>query len=327
MPLSVQSPNLNKLRRLGRVLNISVQRSGGVKPALCKVLAILKRDGWKGLKRKLGKIFKGEQETLHERREKALVMINRNGLGLEIGPSYNPIASKKDGFNVHILDHASAEELRAKYIGHGVNVANIEEVDFVWRGEPLSELIDRRGCYDWIIASHVIEHSPDLISFLKECEELLKDDGVLSLIIPDKRYCFDYVHGPTSTGELLDAYDQKRKRPSPGKVFDHVAGATKRNGQITWDADTRGAIEFAHDFSEAIENWQQARTTDQYFDVHNWRFIPASFRAIFCDLQALGLIHFDIKLEFDTVGCEFFVTLQKTQSCQTLKRLFPVDSA
>ena len=325
MSPSVESSNSSKLHRLTEVLKISVGRSGGVKPAFRKALAILKREGWKGLQRMLRKLCKSEQQTLHERREKALVMIDRNGLGLEVGPSYNPVAPKKAGFNVHILDHASAEELRAKYAGHGVNVANIEEVDFVWRGEPVSQLIGRKECYDWIIASHVIEHRPDVISFLGECETLLKDDGILSLIIPDKRYCFDYLHGPTSTGELLDAYDQKRKRPSAGKVFDHVAGATKRNGQIAWDADTRGAIEFVHDFSDAIKHWQEARTTDGYFDIHNWRFTPASFRSIVYDLRALGLIHFDIKIEFETVGCEFFATLQKTQSDQMPRRLLPVD--
>jgi predicted SAM-dependent methyltransferase len=325
MFLSVESSNSNKLRRLMEALNISVRRSGGVKPALWKAWGILKREGWKGLERILRKPFKSEQQTLLERREKALVMINRHGLGLEVGPSYNPIASKKAGFNVHILDHASAEELRAKYEGHGVTVANIEEVDFVWRGEPVSQLIGGKECYDWIIASHVIEHRPDLISFLEECETLLKDDGILSLVIPDKRYCFDCLHGPTSTGELLDAYDQKRKRPSAGKVFDHFASATKRNGQIAWDADTRGTIEFVHDFSDAIKHWQQARTTNGYFDIHNWRFTPASFRAIVYDLRALGLIHFEIKVEFETVGCEFFATLQKTQSVQTPKRLFPAD--
>jgi predicted SAM-dependent methyltransferase len=275
----------------------------------------------------LRKLLKSEQQTLLERREKALVMINRHGLGLEVGPSYNPIASKKEGFHVHILDHASAEDLRAKYEGHGVNVANIEEVDFIWRGEPVSQLIGGKECYEWIIASHVIEHRPDLISFLGECEALLKANGVLSLIIPDKRYCFDYLHGPTSTGELLDACDQKRKRPSAGKVFDHFASATKRNGQIAWDADTRGPIEFVHDFSDAIKNWHQARTTDEYFDIHNWRFTPASFRAIVYDLRALGLIHFDIKVEFETVGCEFFVTLQKTQSCQAPGRRLPGENA
>jgi predicted SAM-dependent methyltransferase len=324
-PLKNALAVFNKFRRIREVLDIMARRSGGVRPALWKVLAILKRDGWRGLKRDVGKAFKAEQQPLLERREKALAMINRNGFGLEIGPSYNPIASKKEGFNVHILDHASAEELRAKYIGSGVNDANIEEVDFVWRGEPLSQLIGRKGYYDWIIASHVIEHRPDFISFLGDCERLLKDDGVLSLIIPDKRYCFDYLHGLTSTGELLDSYDQKRKRPSPGKVFDSFAGATKRNGQMTWDADTRGAIEYLYDFPEAVKYWQHARTSDEYLDVHNWRFTPASFRAIVCDIQALGLIHFDIKVEFDTVGCEFFVTLQKTQSCPTRKRLFPVD--
>jgi predicted SAM-dependent methyltransferase len=317
--------SLGRYRRLREMFITSLRHCGGLRPAFGKVVTILKREGWKGLNKKISKTLQGHQQSSIYRREKALAMVNRNGLGLEIGPSFNPIASKKEGFNVDILDHATARELRAKYVGHGVNVENIEEVDFVWHGEPLSELIGHERCYDWIIASHVIEHCPDLISFLSECERLLKDDGVLSLIIPDKRYCFDYVHAVTSTGELLDAFDQKRKLPSPGKVFDHVAGATKRNGQITWDADTQGTIEFAYDLSEAVKNWEQARTTDQYFDVHNWRFTPISFRAILYELQALELTHLDIKAEFDTVGCEFFVTLGKIQSCQSLKRVPPAD--
>src|SRR6476620_5084784 len=111
MSLSVESSNSNKLHRLTEILKISVQRSGGVKQAFRKALAILKREGWKVLQRVFKKQIKIEQETLHERREKALVMIDRNGLGLEVGPSYSPIAPKKAGFNVHILDHASAEEL------------------------------------------------------------------------------------------------------------------------------------------------------------------------------------------------------------------------
>jgi hypothetical protein len=292
--------------------------------ALKKALTIIRLEGWNGLSRMCKRIL---HRPLLSRSEKALIKVNRNGLGLEIGPSHNPIAPRKLGFNVHILDHMNAEDLCNKYSGQGVNLDNIEKVDFVWRGESLCELIGREKCYDWIIASHVIEHTPDLISFLADCEKLLKDDGVLSLIIPDKRYCFDYVHGSTSTGELLDAYDQKRRRPSPGKAFDHVAGATKRNGRIAWDAHTRGTIEYAHGFSEAINIWQQARTTDQYFDIHNWRFTPVAFRSTVYDLQALGLIHFDIKVEFDTVGSEFFVTLQKTPFCQTAKRLPPIERA
>ncbi len=301
--------------QIAEVVNLALMRCGGVKPALSKVLALFKRDGWRGLKRNWAYLHD------QQRREKALVLVNRQGLGLEIGPSHNPIASKKQGFNVHILDHASAEELRAKYTGHGVNLDNIEEVDFIWRGEPLGALIGRRHCYDWIIASHVIEHIPDLVSFFEECEWLLKEDGVLSLIIPDKRYCFDYVNGTTSTGELLDAFEQKRTRPSPGKVFDHYAGATKRNGHIAWDSQAEGPIEFVHQFAEAMEQWQRARTTDQYIDVHNWRFTPASFRVLLNDLRALKLVQFEIKAEFNTSGCEFFVTLGRSNTAPSSDRM------
>lgn len=267
----------------------------------------------------------GEQQSQLNRIDKALIMVDRKGLGLEIGPSHNPLTPKKEGFNVHILDHASAEELREKYKGHGVNLGNIEEVDFVWHGEPLHELVGREQCYDWIIASHVIEHTPDLITFLVECERLLKSDGVLSLIIPDKRYCFDYYNAPTSTGELLDAFEQKRKRPSPGKVFDHFVGATTRNGNIAWSAAHDGPIEFVHTFVEAQAHWGRARSTTDYIDVHNWRFTPASFRLLLNDLQVLGLTELGIKTEFDTVGCEFYVTLGKSKSVLAMNRLLALE--
>lgn len=259
--------------------------------------------------------------SLSNRIDKVLGMVNREGLGLEIGPSHNPIAPKKQGFNVHILDHANATQLREKYKEHGVNLENIEEVDFVWNGEPLYELIGSEECYDWIIASHVIEHTPDLISFLAECERLLKPDGVLSLVIPDKRYCFDYFNATTSTGEILDAFEQRRRRPSPGKVFDHFVGAAKLNGQIAWGPGIQGDIEFAHDFSVAQEHWRLARSTETYIDVHNWRFTPSSFRLLIGDLQSLGLTGFGIKVEFDTVGCEFYVTLHMTSATVALNRL------
>ena len=104
-----------------------------------------------------------------------------------------------------------------------------------WR--TLQELIRKESCYDWIIASHVIEHIPDLISYFQQCEALLKPDGILSLIIPDKRYCFDYFSPISTTGNLLDAYAEKRVRPSHGQVFDHFANASKRKGNIAWKLD------------------------------------------------------------------------------------------
>jgi predicted SAM-dependent methyltransferase len=249
------------------------------------------------------------------REEKVFHLLDKTGLGLEIGPSHNPIAPKKEGFNVHILDHATADQLRVKYKGHegyGVKLENIEEVDFVWHGEPFQELTGKTDCYDWIIASHVIEHVPDLISYLQQCEILLKSAGTLSLVIPDKRYCFDYFSSTSSTGNVLDAYAEKRVRPSHGQIFDHFANASKRNGNITWSSDVQGsADELMYAFAQAQALWAQSVSATDYIDAHCWRFTPASFRLMVSDLRGLGLINLEIKAEFDTTGCEFFVSLGK----------------
>lgn len=255
---------------------------------------------------------------ISSREQKVFHLLDKAGLGLEIGPSHNPVAPKKKGFNVHILDHASADELRAKYKGHekfGVKLENIEEVDFVWHGEPFPELIGKTGCYDWIIASHVIEHVPDLVSYLQQCEALLKSGGILSLVIPDRRYCFDYFSASSSTGQVLDAYAEKRTRPSHGQVFDHFANAAKRKGAIAWSPEALGpADELIHPFAQAKALWSRSLSSAEYIDTHCWRFTPASFRLLMSDLAGLGLIGLEIKAEFDTAGCEFHVSLGKADS-------------
>ncbi len=264
------------------------------------------------------------QSSVHTREEKIFSNLKKEGSGLEIGPSHNPIAPKKKGYNVHILDHAPAQELKAKFSGHGVNTDNIEEVDFVWNGEPLPEIVGNHNCYDWIIASHVIEHVPDFVSFLQQCSALLKDDGVLSLAIPDKRYCFDYFSSVSSTGDVLDAFFEKRKRPSTGQVFNHVANAARRSGQIAWAKDSNGgADQLIHSVTEAIAQYNLSRQSTQYIDVHCWRFTPRSFHLLISDLLDLKLINLSILSSYETVGCEFHISLSKrtTENNSSITRL------
>jgi predicted SAM-dependent methyltransferase len=260
--------------------------------------------------KKEGRLLITDSAPTVARRQKVFSLLNVNGLGLEIGPSHRPLAPKKDGFNVHIIDHASAKDLRNKYKGSGVNIDNIEEVDFVWHGESYSDLIGKKACYDYIISSHVIEHIPDLISHIQQCKYLLKPNGFLSLVIPDKRYCFDYFCQLSSTGDLLDAYSERRVRPTHGQVFNHIANASKRKGVGAWtNDDLGGADELIHTFSQAKSLWSRSIGATEYIDVHCWRFVPASFALIISDLNNLGVIGMEIKIDFDTTGCEFYVTL------------------
>lgn len=247
------------------------------------------------------------------RNEKVLYGLNSRGKGLEIGPSHNPIAPKVDGFDVEILDHLDADGLRAKYRSHNIAIERIEEVDYVWSGEPLSDLIGKEHHYDWIIASHVIEHVPDMVTFLQHCEILLKTDGKLSLVIPDKRYCFDCFRPLTSTGEVLDAYIEKRTRASPGRVFDFVANTVRLGGDLTWSAhkNTDVGLELIHTFSNAQLLWNTATENAEYIDIHNWCFIPSSFKLLLADLNTLGLTGLTVTNDFDTEDFEFFVTLSR----------------
>jgi SAM-dependent methyltransferase len=252
-----------------------------------------------------------ESEGALDRIEKALALVNRDGLGLEIGPSHNPIAPKSQGFNVHVLDYLSAAELREKFKDDDVDLDRIEEVDFVGHGKPLPELVGGEHCYDWLIASHVIEHIPDPVSFLIGCEQVLRPDGVVSLIVPDKRYCFDHFRPLSTTGELLDAFEQKRTRPSAGSVFDYTVDAVDQDGRIAWSAHDSGEFAPLFTFDEARRRWERARQSNDYLDAHIWRFVPESFRLIVQDLQKLGLTNLRITKDFGTTGHEFHVTLAK----------------
>lgn len=244
-------------------------------------------------------------------KEKVLYHIQQDGKGVEIGPSYNPVASKKEGYDVSVIDHLSREDLLAKYADYYVDLNNIEEVDFVWRGEKYSELTGKNKHYDWIIASHVIEHTPDLIGFLQNCDSILKDDGVVSLVIPDKRYCFDRYRPITGLSKIIDSHFQKNKISSPGTIAEYFLNVVAKAGNIAWDSNTNGEYSFVHTLEDAMKSMKTVLEEETYIDAHTWCFVPHSFRLTIHDLYCLGFIPFQEVGFFPTEGCEFYISLSR----------------
>lgn len=244
-----------------------------------------------------------------DRRAKILEQIRQSGTGLEIGPSHSPLASKSEGFDVRILDHLDRAGLVQKYASHGVNVEAIEDVDYVWKGETYHELVGERSCFDWILASHIIEHTPDLIRFLADCEGVLKADGVLSLAIPDKRFCFDAFRPITGLARIVDSHLGGFSVQSPGTVAEFYMNVISKGGNIAWEKGTDGPVEFIHGAEEALEKFESVRRRGTYYDVHSWVFVPSSFRLLLLDLHQLGFTKLKELSFSQTVGSEFFVTL------------------
>ena len=242
-----------------------------------------------------------------ERATGFLANFSTNGVGLEIGPSHNPIAPKSGGFDVRILDHKTQVGLRKKYADHNVNLEAIEPVDYHWNGERYIDLVgDQR--FDWIIASHVIEHVPDLVGFLNDCLEILQPGGTIALVIPDMRYCFDALRPPTGLSELIDSHHADRKAPSPGQVADFYLNLAHRGGKASWHNAEDGPWESAVTIADAQRFTQQA-VKGRKHDVHVWRFTPTSLRLQLAQLDLLGLISVDVAFHQESRIGEFYLGL------------------
>lgn len=248
------------------------------------------------------------------RSEILLAPVARTAHIIEIGPSYSPIAPKAEGWKTCTLDHVTREGLIAKYRGHpGVDVSRIEEVDFVWSGGPLVDAIpaELHGTFDAFIASHVIEHAPDPIAFLQAASTLLTPSGVVILAIPDKRYCFDYFQPLTTTGQVLVAHAEARSRHTGRLVFDHFAYAVKDGGVGAWGQHPSRGLRFFHTIEEARSLFASVEASNEYVDVHAWRFVPASFELLLLELGRLGETDWRVDRATPAAGCEFFAWLRR----------------
>ena len=243
-------------------------------------------------------------------------------VGLEIGPSFDPVVAKRDGHNVEILDHMSAADLRLKYENAPhVDLSAIEEVDYISDGGSIFELVGKPAHYDYIVASHVIEHTVDLLRFLEDCQGLLKPNGRLILAVPDMRFSFDCLRPVSTTGQVVEAFFDKAKRHSLAKLFDEMAYNCRRDGEIGWPRGTIGKLAFFRPVADAKWILKEYRKDESFVDIHAWQFCPSSFRLIIRDLNELGLIELREQSFDATQDNEFFVVLSTNASGCPLTRM------
>jgi SAM-dependent methyltransferase len=253
------------------------------------------------------------------REDKVTTKINKAMRVLEIGAGYNPLVPKAGGWNSFSLDHATREELIAKYQGHGIDTRLIEDVDFLWKDGPLESAIpsEQIGSFDACVASHLIEHIPDPIGFYNSLGYIIGQNGVISLAVPDKRFTFDFFRPFSTTSQMIQAHREVRTRHSKISAFDNCALLCRVGTNIVWSAGTDASpIEFmSHKLSDALSAYENHDQNDgsPYVDMHGWIYTPSSFELAILELNNLGFIDWTIDVSYPTVGCEFFVTLKRSQ--------------
>lgn len=254
-----------------------------------------------------------------DRLDKLLTGIDRSMKILEIGPGYNPAVRKADGWNVWTIDHATRAELVRKYENDAnitQDLSRMEEIDFIFSDRALHEAIPalHHGTFDAVIASHVIEHYPDIIGFFETAARVLRPDGLLSLAIPDKRYTFDAFKPLSTTGQALEAHHGRHLRHSRRTAFDNLAFNVGSSHGIAWGSGLPpSAFSSLATLAEAKAMFDSHNPSAEapYVDFHCWIVCPASFELLVRELAFLGDIDFRLAHILPTTGCEFFCALRR----------------
>ena len=244
--------------------------------------------------------------------------------GLEIGPLHKPIIPKK-GTGVLYADHLPTEKLRDKY-RNSERVSNdqIQDVDIVVGASGLKDAVGSRR-FHYVLASHVIEHVPNPLGWFNDIYGFMEPGGILSLAIPDKRYCFDRLRGLTTATDWIGAWMQKTTKPTPVQILDFLSNVVQHNGDMFWPEKIGPHdLTHLHHPREALRIAVEALDSDEYRDVHCWVFTPGSFSNILRRLSVFGLLDFYVANFHDNGSPEFFVQLQKPDNFEWAEQMISI---
>ncbi len=239
------------------------------------------------------------------------------GEGLEFGALSRPILRRRQA-RVFYVDHLDREGLQQKYAGDAdVPSGGIVPVDVVWFEGALREAVDAQlpGHQRWFayaVASHVIEHVPDIVWWLSEIRSVLSSGAALRLIVPDRRFTMDIARRESQLCDALAAFLARVRRPQPREIIDfyhrhQVVDLAEAWRGLAVDPPRAGPSQKAR-YGLTLA---QGAAAGEYHDVHCWVFTPASFVRLMVELSEFGMIWFACERMYETVEGEldFFVHL------------------
>jgi SAM-dependent methyltransferase len=124
-----------------------------------------------------------------------------HGSGIEIGALAHPLSVRPD-VEVKYLDKVDRAELLR--MNPNLDASRVVTPDIIDDGFTLSKVQD--GSQDFIIANHVLEHTPNPIQALVEWSRVIRPGGILYVSVPIASLSFDVGRPLTTIEHFLDDY-------------------------------------------------------------------------------------------------------------------------
>jgi hypothetical protein len=194
-----------------------------------------------------------------------------SGNGLEIGALHSPFPIDATRARVKYVDSRTLEELRAHY--PELAALNLIAPDIVDEAETLRLVADESQ--DFVIGSHVLEHTDRVIESLANMLRVVRRGGLVVLLVPMRCETFDYLRAVTSLAHLLDEYT----RPSAvaenrAEHFREWAVSHSRRHVPTMPIDAFARESAAHKYSIHFHTWDEGSLRDMFTALHEVRGIP-----------------------------------------------------
>lgn len=163
-----------------------------------------------------------------------------------------------------------------------------------------------------MIASHVIEHVPDVIGWLRDLAEISADGAALVLAVPDRRYCFDRHRPQTTLGQAVEAHERGDVVPSIRAVYDALTASVDVKTAALWRGARPPARQPLSDKLPVLRRKLDQVRAGDYVDCHVWTFTPESLLEQVRDLRVLGLCDWYVeKVDAPHGSIEFLALLRR----------------
>lgn len=232
---------------------------------------------------------------------------------LEIGAFASP-TFEHPNHNIKFMDWSSTEELIQTLQDDPEKAQKVVEVNYAIKDKNFANHIQEK--FDLVIANHVVEHIPDLITWLQNISQVLNEKRFVFLTVPHKDYTFDKIRYLTSLAQVIRNHHEDLESPNVYQVFDHIYFRRPISvGSQVWNNDFQHLLETKqfNSADEALQIAQSLIAQKGYVDSHCNVFSCESFIEICVELKLSGYIDLEI-VGFEDVQKpynEFMVILEK----------------